>query len=93
MAPAGSVAVPERRVSIATHSRPREATCRRANLRGLRQAEASAALQAEPRCNIGCEHGNKRQLQITQRSVKLAAVGFSLLLTNPLSLPWERGGG
>lgn len=66
MAPAGRVAVPERRVSVATHSHPREATCRRANLCGLRQAEASAALQAEPRCNIGCEHGNKRQLKTTQ---------------------------
>lgn len=57
---------PERRVSVATYSHPQEATCRRANLCGLRQAEASAALQAKPRCNIGCEHGNKQQLKTTQ---------------------------
>lgn len=60
MAPAG-------RVCVATHSHPREATCRRANLCGLRRAEASAALQAKPRCNIGCEHGNKQQLRTAQR--------------------------
>lgn len=67
MAPAGRVAVPERRVSVATHSHPREATCRRANLCGLRRAGASTALQAKPRCNIGCEHGNKQQLRTAQR--------------------------